>query len=75
MIKYILAEAKKRLELEKKGNVYVALCPFHFEKTPSFYINPIKNTYHCYGCRVSGDVYKFVREYELSLRKERQYIK
>lgn len=50
--------------LEKKGGNYWACCPFHHEKTPSFSVNASEQFYHCFGCGVSGDVIKFVREIE-----------
>jgi DNA primase len=52
------------VSLQKVGNNYRALCPFHTETTPSFYVNPSFKTYHCFGCGASGDVIKFVQEIE-----------
>lgn len=52
------------IKLERKGYGYWACCPFHHEKTPSFSINAVDRYYHCFGCGVSGDVVKFVQEYE-----------
>lgn len=43
------------MDLRIKGRAYSALCPFHNEKTPSFFIYPESNTYHCFGCGVHGD--------------------
>lgn len=40
------------------------LCPFHAEKSPSFHCEDRKGVYHCFGCGVSGDLFKFVQEYE-----------
>ncbi|MBN2135993.1 MAG: DNA primase [Acidobacteria bacterium] len=48
----------------KQGSRYVALCPFHKEKTPSFSINPEKNLYHCFGCGVGGNIFNFVMDIE-----------
>ena len=52
------------VELKKVGSNYVACCPFHDEKTPSFVVSPAKGFYHCYGCGVGGDSIKFLMEYE-----------
>src|SRR4051812_2929406 len=52
------------LKLKKEGSDYVALCPFHDEKTPSFKISPSKNIYKCFGCGKSGDAISFLMEYE-----------
>ncbi len=50
--------------LTKKGNTYWACCPFHHERTPSFAVNQADQFYHCFGCGVSGNVVKFVRDME-----------
>ncbi len=50
--------------LDRKGGNHWACCPFHHEKTPSFAVNQSEQFYHCFGCGVSGDVVKFVREIE-----------
>lgn len=52
------------LNLKRAGSSFKALCPFHKEKTPSFSVNPQRQSYHCFGCGVGGDVFKFVMEYE-----------
>lgn len=49
----------KRLTLQRTGKDYRGLCPFHGERTPSFYVVPNKRIYHCFGCGETGDVYKF----------------
>ncbi len=51
--------AAKRLRLQKAGREYKACCPFHKEKTPSFYINDDKQFYHCFGCGAHGDIIGF----------------
>ena len=52
------------LPLKRAGTNFMALCPFHKEKTPSFNVNPQKQIFHCFGCHKGGDVFTFVKEYE-----------
>ena len=52
------------IKLDRRGYSYWACCPFHHEKTPSFSINAADRYYHCFGCGASGDVIRFVQEYE-----------
>ena len=47
-------------ELRKAGIEWVGRCPFHQERSGSFYVNPVKKLYHCYGCGVGGDVVAYV---------------
>jgi len=48
------------VSLKKTGATYKGLCPFHGEKTPSFHVNRDKGFFHCFGCGVGGDVFKFL---------------
>lgn len=53
-----------RIQLKKSGKSYVACCPFHTEKTPSFNVSPDKQVYHCFGCGASGGALSFVMDYD-----------
>lgn len=52
------------LPLKRRGANFVALCPFHKEKTPSFHVHPQRQIFHCFGCHKGGDVFTFVQEIE-----------
>lgn len=52
------------VSLKRRGANYIACCPFHNEKTPSFYVSPAKGIYKCFGCGKSGTAVGFVMEHE-----------
>lgn len=60
----ILEVVEQFLPLKKAGANYTHNCPFHNEKTPSFFVNPAKNIFSCFGCGKSGDSIKFLQEYK-----------
>ena len=53
-----------KLTLEKKSYGFLSICPFHNEKTPSFFVNENKQKYYCFGCHSSGDVIQFLMSYK-----------
>ncbi len=68
----VAAEVKSKLavvdvvgdtvSLKKAGTTYKGLCPFHGEKTPSFVVTPHRETWHCFGCGLGGDIFSFVMQ-------------
>ncbi len=50
--------------LKRAGTSFRALCPFHREKSPSFHVNPQRQSYHCFGCGAGGTIFRFIMEYE-----------
>jgi len=56
----IVAVVSDSVSLRKAGATYKGLCPFHGEKTPSFNVNRDRGFFHCFGCGVGGDVFKFI---------------
>ncbi len=52
------------IKLEKAGANFKGRCPFHNEKTPSFFVSPDRGNYYCFGCQAKGDIFTFVQEFE-----------
>jgi DNA primase len=52
------------VDLKRSGSGLKGLCPFHSEKTPSFYVFPARGTFHCFGCGQGGDILTFVQNYD-----------
>lgn len=52
------------VQLRRAGINFVGLCPFHAEKTPSFNVNPARETFHCFGCGAGGNVFSFIMKIE-----------
>lgn len=52
------------IKLEKAGQSFKARCPFHNEKTPSFFVSPTRQSFYCFGCGAKGDIFTFVQEVE-----------
>ncbi len=60
----MLSVMSRYLQLKRAGGHYVALCPFHSEKTPSFSVDPDRGFWYCFGCKEGGDVFKFIMKME-----------
>src|SRR5438105_10441846 len=58
----LVAVVQRRVPLTKSGHDWKGLCPFHGEKTASFYVVPDKKIFHCFGCGATGDAIKFVMQ-------------
>ena len=65
----------KKIPLKKRGRDFVACCPFHHEKTPSFSVSDMKGIYHCFGCGKSGNIFTFIMEMEgLNFKEAIEYL-
>src|ERR671934_1124013 len=60
----LLTVVQEYVSLKRAGTSYKGNCPFHNEKTPSFVVHPDKGFFHCFGCGVGGDVFKFLELHE-----------
>ncbi len=60
----ILTLVSAYMKLDKAGASWKGRCPFHNEKTPSFFVSPARESYYCFGCGASGDIFTFVEEFE-----------
>ena len=60
----IVDVASLYVSLKPAGKNFKALCPFHTEKTPSFFVMPDKNSFSCFGCNRFGDIFTMVQEME-----------
>lgn len=66
----ILDVVSQYVVLKRSGRSYSGLCPFHKEKSPSFYVSPDKQIFHCFGCGEGGDVFGFIKKIENITFKE-----
>lgn len=63
------------IELKQKGNAFWSCCPLHSEKTPSFKVDPQRQTFYCFGCNEYGDVIAFIEKYKgLSFKDAVAYL-
>ena len=60
----ILSLVSSYMKLNKAGASWKGKCPFHNEKTPSFFVSPSRESYYCFGCGARGDIFTFVEEFE-----------
>ncbi|MBS0383186.1 MAG: DNA primase [Proteobacteria bacterium] len=60
----IVDVVQQRVPLKRAGREWTACCPFHDERTPSFYVSPAKQFFHCFGCGAHGSAIKFLMDYD-----------
>src|SRR3989338_4172063 len=60
----ILSLVSSYIKLDRVGKSWKSKCPFHNEKTPSFFVSPERESYYCFGCGASGDIFTFIEEFE-----------
>src|SRR5271165_6747913 len=59
----LVSEIGAVVALRRSGKAYKGLCPFHNERTPSFYVFPETRTWRCFGCNEGGDIFAFYSRY------------
>lgn len=65
----------ERIKLDRSGLNFRGLCPFHSEKSPSFFVNEAMQRFRCFGCSASGDVFEFLQQYEgMSFSESLKYL-
>ena len=60
----IIDVVRNYVQLKRRGRLYTGLCPFHNEKTPSFFVYPENQSFYCFGCGTGGSVINFVMKIE-----------
>lgn len=59
---YLIDTVGRYVKLRPSGALFIGLCPFHQEETPSFTVSPGNNTFHCFGCGAHGHAEDFIHE-------------
>jgi DNA primase len=72
----IVEVISKYVKLKQSGSNFAGLCPFHNEKTPSFFVSPREKVWHCFGCNLGGDVIGFIMKFkDLSYQEAEKFLK